>query len=138
MGCQAVPLRAPRGLPVLEGKVWPFPPVSETRPASPRNKLLPKALAKRGAVLGQAVCSAAGETLSPSGSARSRGEWHDTEPTGRRRDPARGPVRIPPPSSEGTAAWQAPPEPACRARRSRMERGQDRERAFLTGMVGTR
>lgn len=44
-GCQAVPLPAPRGLLVLEGKVWPFPPVSETRPASPRNKLLPKALA---------------------------------------------------------------------------------------------
>lgn len=51
-GCQAVPLHAPRGLLVLEGKVWPFPPVSETRPASPRNKLLLKALAS------EELCSA--------------------------------------------------------------------------------
>lgn len=46
-GFQAVPLRALRGLLVLEGRVWPFPPVSETCPASLRNKLLLKALASK-------------------------------------------------------------------------------------------
>lgn len=46
-GCQAVPLCAPRGLLVLEGKVWLFPPVSETCPASLRNKLLLKAIASK-------------------------------------------------------------------------------------------
>lgn len=45
MGCQAIPLHAPRGLLVLEGKLWPFPPVSERRSASPRNEPLLKALA---------------------------------------------------------------------------------------------
>lgn len=47
MGCQAFPLHAPRGLLVLEGKVWPFPWVSERRLASLRNKLLLKALASK-------------------------------------------------------------------------------------------
>lgn len=53
-------------------------------------------------------------------------------------DPPRGLARIRPSSSKGTTVWQAPLEQACRAQRSHMERGRNRERAFLTSMVGMR
>lgn len=107
MGCQAIPLRVLRGLLVLEGKVWPFPLVSGTCPASLRNKLLPKALASEEMLSPKAAAEQQGDPA-PSSLACSTGEQHDTKPTGRHQDPPRGLARIPPSSSEGTEVQQVP------------------------------
>lgn len=106
-GCQAIPLRVLRGLLVLEGKVWPFPLVSGTCPASLRNKLLPKALASEEMLSPKAAAEQQGDPA-PSSLACSTGEQHDTKPTGRHQDPPRGLARIPPSSSEGTEVQQVP------------------------------
>jgi len=114
MGCQAVPLHAPRELPVLEGKVCPFPRclkrTQHPRGANCCRRPLP---ARSGA--SPIRLQSGGETPSLSSLAHSGGERHDTEPMGRRRDLPRGLARIPPSSSEGPVVRQVPQEQACRA-----------------------
>lgn len=87
-GCQAIPLHAPRGLLVLEGKLWPFPPVSETRPASPRNKPLPKALASEKPSFAKPSAERQGDPLPLQPSTQQRRAAR-LEPAGRWRDPPR-------------------------------------------------